>query len=238
MSGVDGYVAETEAAAALRNTRRAGPAAPHDDTTGLARQVADVLVGLQFKTWDFGDSVAFEALIEASAQLGDDRWERFAHGWGRAWATRAQPFARLDCTVPGRALTLVAERHRDGQLLAVLTALAAFLRRRNTLGGAYETWDRAPLLEPYGAPPMTEDDRALLADPPAGVFVDCLHFDPPFFAALGRVVGDDSLIADGVEQASAYVRLLQRRDGLFDHFVLRGEHAAFGPGWGRGLGWA
>ncbi|WP_156891262.1 glycoside hydrolase family 88 protein [Agromyces subbeticus] len=236
--GVDDYAAAADAEAALRGTRRSGPASHHDDTTVLARRVADTLFGLQFTTWGFGDSVAFEALVEASARLGDDRWERFAHGWGRAWATRSRPFARLDCTVPGRALTLVAERHRDGQLLDALLALSSFLRARPTLDGVYETWDASPLLAPYGDPPMAEHDRALLAAPPAGVFVDCLHFDPPFFTALGRVVGDDALVADGVAQALGSVRLLQRADGLFDHFVLRGEQASFGPGWGRGQGWA
>lgn len=236
--GMSEYVAELDAAAALRDTRRAGAATPHDDTPALARRVADALMGLQFKTWDFGDSVAFEALIAASASLRDDRWEQFAYGWGRAWATRSQPFARLDCTAPGRALTLVAERRHDGQLLDALTALATFLRERRKLDGLYETWDVSPLLAPYGDPPMTARDRALLAEPPAGAFVDCLHFDPPFFTTLGRVLHADDLVADGVGQALAYVRRLQRADGLFDHFVLRGEHGSFGPGWGRGQGWA
>ncbi|WP_218869467.1 glycoside hydrolase family 88 protein [Microbacterium sp. AK009] len=236
--GVDDYVAEADAAAALRDTRRAGPARQHSDTPLLAEQVADALLDLQFKTWDFGDSVAFEALIAASERLGLDRWERFAHGWGRAWATRSRPFARLDCTVPGRALTLLSERHRDWQLMNTLIPLAEFLRQRRTLHGVYETWDASPILAPYGNPPVTARDRSLVEAPPPGVFVDCLHFDPPFFAALGRVAQDDELTADGVMQALGYIRLLQRDDGLFDHFVLRGEEGSFGPGWGRGQGWA
>ena len=236
--GADEYVAEQDAAAALRDTRRAGPAVQHVDGPALAARVADALVHLQFKTWDFGDSVAFEALIAASARLGDERWARFAQGWGRAWATRSLPYARLDCTVPGRALALLAERYDDAQLLSALRGLAAYLRGRRTLDGVYETWNVSPLLQPYGDAPTTELDRALLADPPPGVFVDCLHFDPPFFTSLGRIAGDDELVADGVEQALGYVRLLQRGDGLFDHFVLRGVEGSYGPGWGRGQGWA
>ncbi|KRC62584.1 hypothetical protein ASE14_01780 [Agromyces sp. Root81] len=236
--GADEYAAESHAEDALRNTRRAGPRADQADTPELARRVADALLNLQFKTWDFGDSVAFEALMAASEDLGDDRWERFAHGWARAWATRAKPFARLDCTVPGRALVRLAERHADAQLLDTLRELAEYLRTRRTLAGVYVTWDTSPLLEPYGDPPTTARDRALLDDPPAGVFVDCLHFDPPFFAALGRVTGDATLLWDGVAQAEGYVRLLQRDDGLFDHFALQGEPGSFGPGWGRGQGWA
>jgi unsaturated rhamnogalacturonyl hydrolase len=235
--GVD-YDADEHASAALRSAPRPGPPARHDDTPALAEHVADALLRLPFRTWDFGDSVAFEALICASERLGNERWERFAHGWGRAWATRARPFARLDCTVPGRALTLLAERHDDALLLGALVDLAAFLRARTTLDGVYETWDASPLLAPYGDPPMSPHDRALLTDPPGGVFVDCLHFDPPFFAALGRVTGSEELVADAVTQALGYVNLLQRSDGLFDHFALRGERGTFGPGWGRGQGWA
>lgn len=236
--GVDAYAADTHAASALAETRRAGEPARHEDTPELARRVAAALVRLQFRTWDFGDSVAFEALITASARLGDDRWQAFAHGWGRSWATRSRPFARLDCTVPGRALALLAERHGDDQLRAALMSLADFLRERTTLAGVYETWDSAPLLIPYGDAPTSALDRELLASPPPGVFVDCLHFDPPFFAALGRITGDDTLVADGIAQALGYMRLLQRGDGLYDHFVLRGQPGSFGPGWGRGQGWA
>lgn len=235
--GVD-YEADAHAVAALRDSPRSGPPVMHDDTSALVDRVADALLRLPFRTWDFGDSVAFEALLCASGRLGSDRWESFAYGWGRAWATRSRPFARLDCTAPGRALTLLAERHDDGLLLNALVGLAAFLRERRALSGVYETWDASPLLAPYGDSAMTPRDRALLADPPAGVFVDCLHFDPPFFAALGRVTHNDELVADAVAQALGYVSLLQRPDGLFDHFALRGEPDTFGPGWGRGQGWA
>ncbi|MFV0252985.1 MAG: glycoside hydrolase family 88 protein [Beutenbergiaceae bacterium] len=236
--GAERYSAVSHAATALRTTRRAGASALHEDSEAVVRIVADALIQLQFKTWDFGDSVAFEALLAASAGLGDARWERFAHGWGRAWATRSRPFARLDCTVPGRALTLIAERHDDEQLLAELSALAGYLRERRTLDGVYETWDASPLLTPYGDAGAGARDLRLLADPPAGVFVDCLHFDPPFFAALGRVAGDGELVDDALRQALGYLRLLQREDGLFDHFALRSETESFGPGWGRGQGWA
>lgn len=242
MSGVlwgdEEYDADQHATVALAETRKAGPAVDHEDSVGLVESVADALLALQFRTWDFGDSVAFEALIAASERLGRERWKSFAHGWGRAWATRSRPFARLDCTVPGRALALIAEAPHDDQLLATLTELAHFLQGRQTLRGVYETWDSSPLLSPYGNPAMSARDHRLLEESPAGVFVDCMHFDPPFFTALGRVIGDDELIADGVRQAHGYIDLLQQPEGLFDHFVLRGEDGSFGPGWGRGQGWA
>lgn len=236
--GVDAYDAHRDASTALAETKRAGDAVAHDDTHALVESVANALMNLQFRTWDFGDSVAFEALIAASERLGSERWVTFAHGWGRSWATRSRPFVRLDCTVPGRALSLIAEARRDDQLLAAVRDLAGFLRERRKLHGVYETWDTSPLLEPYGAPEMSALDRRLLESPPAGVFVDCLHFDPPFFTTLGRISADDELVEDGVSQAHGYIDLLQGESGLFDHFALRGQSGSFGPGWGRGQGWA
>lgn len=236
--GVEQYIAADEATNALARTRRAGPATPHDDTPQLAASVADALIDLGFKTWDFGDSVAFEALIAASDALGDERWVRFAHGYGRAWSTRSKPFARLDCTVPGRALVGIATRFGDRQLLSTLQELADYLMSRPILHGVYETWERSPLLAPYTGAPLDPHAQALLDDPPAGVFVDCLHFDPPFLTALGVALGEERYVDAGIGQALGYIRHLQQPDGLFDHFVLRGEPGSFGPGWGRGQGWA
>ncbi len=236
--GVDEYIASADAASALAGTRRAGPAAPHDDTPQLAASVADALIDLGFKTWDFGDSVAFEALVAASDALGDERWVRFAHGYGRAWATRSKPFARLDCTVPGRALVGIATRYRDAQLLETLRELADYLMSRPTLSGVYETWESSPLLAPYSEVELNAHEQALLIEPPAGIFVDCLHFDPPFLTALGLAVGEQRYLDAGIAQTLGYIGQLQQPDGLFDHFALRGEPGSFGPGWGRGQGWA
>lgn len=236
--GVDSYDAADDAAVALVNTRRAGPAAPHAEGHELVASVADALIDLQFTTWGFGDSVAFEALIAASDALGDERWARFAQGWGRAWATRSRPFARLDCTAPGRALVGLAVRYDDAQLLGTCRDLADYLMLRPTLDGVYETWDESPLLAPYSEVVLSPREQQLLDSPPPGVFVDCLHFDPPFLVALGRATGEERYVLAGVEQALGYIRLLQTPGGLFDHFALRGEPGSFGPGWGRGQGWA
>jgi unsaturated rhamnogalacturonyl hydrolase len=236
--GVDVYIASDDAADALANTRLAGPATPHADTAELAASVADALIDISYKTWNFGDSVCFEALIAASDALGDERWARFAQGWGRSWATRSKPFVRLDCTAPGRALVGLAERYHDGQLLSTLRELADYLMTRQTQDGVYETWDESPLLAPYSDVELSSHEQDLLEHPPPGIFVDCLHFDPPFLTALGIATGEDTYFLAGVAQALGYIRLLQSDDGLFDHFVLRGEQGSFGPGWGRGQGWA
>jgi len=109
---------------------------------------------------------------------------------------------------------------------------------RARIDGVFATWEHSPLQQPYGPERLSSQEEALLANPPAGVFVDCLHFDPPFLVALGAASGERALVDEGARQAVGYVRLLQAKTGLFDHFVLEGSPRAYGPGWGRGQGWA
>ncbi|MCY7411654.1 MAG: glycoside hydrolase family 88 protein [Salinibacterium sp.] len=236
--GQSGYDAEADADAWLHTSPRSGAPAMSVLDREFAVRIADGLVQLPFATWNFGDSVAFDALVETTEHTGDERWATFVRAWGRSWATRARPFARLDCTAPGPALVRVAPPYGDATLLAALTDLADYLRARPLLLGAYETWKSTPLLAPYGSPAMSPADHAWLADPPACICVDCLHFDPPFFVRLGVATDDDELVADGVGQALAYIDALQTPSGLFDHFRLAGSDLSFGPGWGRGQGWA
>jgi len=236
--GQNDYDAEADADAWLRTSPRSGAPAPALLDQDFAVRIADGLTHLPFATWNFGDSVAFDALVETTEHTGDEQWATFVRAWGRSWATRARPFARLDCTAPGHALVRVAQRYGDTALLTALTDLADYLRSRPVLFGAYETWQSTPLLTPYGSPAMSPADDAWLADPPACICVDCLHFDPPLFVRLGVATGDDELVADGITQALAYIAALQRPSGLFDHFRLAGTDDAFGPGWGRGQGWA
>ena len=97
------------------------------------------------------------------------------------------------------------------------------------------------LREPYGGESRsTRRSATLLAAPGAGIYVDCLHFDPPFFARLAALDpgGDWAERADrgggrlrGAAPGSA-------RSGLFAHFWLERTGAAYGLGWGRGQGWA
>lgn len=204
----------------------------------LTERLALTLTDLGYETWNFGDSVAFEALIEASDVLADERWAAFAHGWSRAWATRALPRRRLDCTAPGLAMVHLAERAHDSRLLEAAVELAEYLVSRPQLLGVYETWEHSPLIHPYGPAVLDAADSALVDDPPPGVFLDCLHFDPPFFAAVARATGSDRFAREAIDQALGYISALQRSDGLFEHFILRGHSGTFGPGWGRGQGWA
>lgn len=209
-----------------------------EDRLQLLVKVADSLKAMRFETWNFGDSTGFEALLDSSKVLSDPGLFSYAHGWMRSWATRAQPFRRLDCTAPGLAMVQVATETNDDTLFQTLVLLARYLMSRPTDRGVYDTWDRLCLIAPYGGEPLPPREAAWLAEPPNGSCVDCLHFDPPFFTALGMAVGEPQFVQAGVDQALAYVGALQQPSGLFDHFFMRDVEATFGPGWGRGQGWA
>lgn len=204
----------------------------------VAALVAPTLTGLGYQTWNFGDSVGFEAMIAASDLLGDERWAAFGWGWARAWATRSHPFVRQDCTAPGLAIAELARRFDDPMLLAAAVELADYLLARPLLQGIYQTSVHAPLQHPCGPAQLDAAAAVLVDDPPAGVFVDCLHFDPPFFAALAAATGNIRFVDAALTQALGYLTALGRSDGLFDHFILDGVDGRFGQGWGRGQGWA
>jgi unsaturated rhamnogalacturonyl hydrolase len=205
----------------------------------MLEQAADVLVSFPFSCWHYGDSVGFEGLLAATKILGDPRYGAFAHGFMRAWSTRARPYRELDNTAPGHAICLVCERTGDEQLLEAARELARFLIQRSKIAGVYAAFEQAPLIEPYGGPALPADERALLADPGPGVFVDCMHFDAPFLVHLGVLTASRDLVDEGAEQALAAVNLLQDgRTGIFHHFYLARSERCYGYGWSRGQGWA
>jgi unsaturated rhamnogalacturonyl hydrolase len=201
--------------------------------------VADTLRAYPFACWHYGDSIGFEGLLAASEILATPAYSEFAHGFMRAWAARSRPFRELDNTAPGHAICLACEQTGDEQLLSAAQELASFLRGRPTIEGVYTAFARAPLIEPCDGSPLPESEQLLLTDPGPGVFVDCMHFDPPFLVHLGRLTGDDELVDDGLAQALAATALLQDpRTGIFNHFYLPRTGRRYGYGWSRGQGWA
>ena len=210
----------------------------HDEALARVRAAADLLCRYPFACWHYGDSIGFEGLLAATDVLGDGRYEGFVHGACKAWIPRARPYREIDNTAPGYALCLLHERTGDEAVLAACLDLAAFVTGRRTLGGVYASFERAPLRTPYGGATLSPAEQALLEDPGAGAFVDCLHFDAPFLVKLGRVAGDERLVDAGADQALATIALLQQPDGFFAHFFLERTGQTYGHGWGRGQGWA
>lgn len=209
-----------------------------DDRLKLLRRVVDSISAMRFGTWNFGDSVGFEAMLAASQILNDRSLVDYSHGWMRSWASRQVPFRRMDCTAPGLAMVEVALTTGDPVLFESLVRLANYLASRPVDRGLYDTWEKMCLVPPFGGGVLTAQESAWLADPPSGTCVDCLHFDPPFFTALGAAISSSEYVQIGVDQALAYVDVFQQPEGLFDHFFMHDVPGTYGPAWGRGQGWS
>jgi unsaturated rhamnogalacturonyl hydrolase len=202
-------------------------------------RAADLLARYPFRCWYFGDSVGFEGLIAATELLGDDRWLEFARGYMRAWGSRSDAFRESDAMAPGRAMCLCYEQTGDEGVLEAAVRLASFVTSRRMMHEVFVPLERAPLQKPYGGGQLAAHEVTLIGDPGPGIFVDCLHFDPPFLVHLGRLLGDTAMVRTGVEQALAISRLLQDPDtGLFHHFWLEKTQRSHILGWSRGQGWA
>jgi unsaturated rhamnogalacturonyl hydrolase len=208
---------------------------------GVLRQAAERLVRHPFQAWFYGDSIGFEGLLAASELLGERRYRDFAYGFLRGWAARDEPRRPDDNTAPGLVLCQLAVEEGDDRLREAALRLGAHLASRRRVAGTCVTFEdaRRSLRDPYGGEALDAADRALLADPGAGIYIDCLHFDPPFFARLAALDREAGWTDRAVEEAAGYVDLLQdRATGLFSHFWLERTGQAYGMGWGRGQGWA
>jgi unsaturated rhamnogalacturonyl hydrolase len=210
-------------------------------TPEVLRAAAERLVRHPFQAWFYGDSIGFEGLLAASELLGDGRYREFSFGFLRGWEARDEPRRPDDNTAPGLVLCELAEGEDDDRLRAAARRLGAHLAARRRIRGTSVTFEdaRRSLREPYGDEALDAAERELLADPGAGIYVDCLHFDAPFFARLASLDPGGGWTERAVEEAAGYVELLQDRDrGLFAHFWLERTEQAYGLAWGRGQGWA
>jgi unsaturated rhamnogalacturonyl hydrolase len=215
------------------------PALPsREERLFLLEKIGKSLVGMPYKSWNFGDSTGFEGILETGRLLKDPTYLAFASGWIRAWASRPEPFKPLDCTAPGVAMVEVAHETKDPVIIESLNRLALYLMSRPKNREIFETWETFCLLSPYGGEELPENEAQWLANPPGGTCIDCLHFDPPFFTALGKETGNKDFINVGVQQAHGYIDELQKENGIFDHFFMNGIPGTWAPGWGRGQGWA
>lgn len=205
------------------------------------RAAAERLLAYPWQGWFYGDSIGFEGLVAASELLGEPRFTDFAHGFLRGWAARAEPWQPDDNTAPGHLAARLASASGDLVLDGALRRLAAHLASRRRIAGTAVTFEDASrsLREPYGPEPLDAGETELLRAPGAGIYVDCLHFDPPFYAALARTTGDRRWADRAVEEALGYGELLaDPATGLYHHFWLERTGRAYGLGWGRGQGWA
>ena len=215
-------------------------------TPDLIAAVAARLGAHEFTCWFYGDSVGFEGLLAAADLLGRPErgqpdWFAFSHGFFRAWATRMLPFQPDDNTAPGHAMCLVVDRTGDAVLRAAVIALARDLRARRKVGPVSVTFEdaRRSLRQPYGGVALSPAQQAQMQDPGPGIWLDCMHFDPPFFAHLDRIDPGQGWADAAVAELLGYRDLLlDPGTGLYNHFWLEKTQRSYTQGWGRGQGWA
>ncbi len=210
-------------------------------TDPLIGAVAARLGGHDFKCWFYGNSVGFEGLVAASDMLQDPHWFDFSHGFFRAWAARMLPFQPDDNTAPGHVMCAVVARTGDTALLTSVIALARHLRERRKIGPVSVTFEDSlfSLRLPYGDVPLSPAETEQMKNPGPGVWLDCMHFDPPFFAHLDRLDPGQGWAEAAVAEVLGYKDLLLDADtGLYNHFWLEKVRRSYTKGWGRGQGWA
>ncbi len=203
--------------------------------------VADRLLAHPFQCWFYGDSVGFEGLLAASDLLGDNRWRDFSHGFFRAWGARREPWGLDDNTAPGHAMCAVVEATGDQLLKEAAVALGHQLSARRKVHGAAITFEDTlrSLRQPYGDVELSADHQEIMENPGAGVWLDCMHFDPPFYAHLAHLDEGLDWRDMAVSEILAYRDLLLNpSNGLYRHYWLERTQSAWIDGWARGQGWA
>jgi unsaturated rhamnogalacturonyl hydrolase len=192
---------------------KAGPGA-------LLRRIARRTRRYDFTVWFWGDSIAFDGLLEAAELAGDRASERFCGRFIDRWAR--QPRAWTDYLTPGAA---VLRRHAatgDGAVLDAAVRLGHWLVRDvpRGAGGVH-----------YYRPDLPQFRTTVL--------VDSLYHVPTFLAALARATGDASFATEAVDAWRSHVALLRHPQGpLLCHNHDVGSGRWRGYGWGRGNGWA
>ncbi len=207
----------------------------------LVGQVADRLMEHAFQGWFYGDSIGFEGLVAATDATGNPRYADFSHGFFRAWGTRRTPWQPDDNTAPGHVMCEVIERTSDAVLRDAVLDLAAHLKARRHVGAVSVTFEDTlrSLRPPYGGVELSAEDRELMKDPGPGIWLDCMHFDPPFFAHLARIAPGAGWNRAAVDEIlGCRDLLLNPETGLYRHYWLERTGEARIDGWGRGQGWA
>ena len=186
------------------------------DVGRLAALVADRLVRYDWRVWYFADSVGCEGLLAATETTGDEAYRHFVYGLAQGWLGRSAPWQRYDYTAPGVALLQVARRFEDERLLTRLVEWADWQAHLTQAGGHV-------LLDPTYA---------------LWVWVDCMQFQGPFFALLGRETGDERYYRQADRFLLSQADALRDETDLFSHIYDVTTRVTNGVHWGRGQGWA
>jgi unsaturated rhamnogalacturonyl hydrolase len=212
----------------------------------LAVRAADLLISYPWKLWFWGDSIGLEGLLDASELTGSPKYVGFVHGLLKGWVARERQRSEFDYTAPGVALLRVFEATGDSQLLAAALRHAEYLAGfRKTACGAYVRYESAAIELPPELPPehpeYSPPEARVKGATDGGpcVFVDCVHFDGPFFAKLYQVIGWEKFRELALQNILPQIDLLfDPAEDLFHHFWMERTQSKNGVLWGRGNGWA
>jgi len=211
----------------------------------IAAKAAGTLLRYPWKVWFWGDSIGLEGLLNATELTGDAQYRGFVYGLFKAWIAREQFRSEFDYTAAGVALLQVFEQTGDEALRAAAERHAAYMTGfRKTESGAAVRYENAAFELPPELPsdhPDFETWRELAERVKNGgpcIFVDSMHFDAPFYAALHRVTGKNEYRQLALDTALSQIHLLyDPEDGLFHHFWIEHTRRRNGIAWGRGNGW-
>ena len=209
-----------------------------------ARLAAEHLMQHPWRLWFWGDSIGVEGLLDAAELTGDARYESFVHGLLKGWIAREGCRSQFDYTAPGVALVRTWEKTGDRTLLDAARRHAEYMAGfRMSTGGAYVRYENAAIELPPELPPdhaeyQANGRRSAVRDGGPCIFVDCVHFDGPFFAKLYQVTGEVSYRELALGNILPQIELLyDRRERLFHHFWMERSGRPNGVFWGRGNGW-
>jgi len=208
----------------------------------VSRRAADRLIACPWKVWFWGDSVGLEGLLDASATTGDPKFGGFVYGIMKAWAARWRERSEWEYTAAGVALMRVYETTRDPALLELAREHAAYLAGfRKSDRGIHIRYENAAFDRP---PDISAADGPLVktVQPRNGgpcAFVDTMHFDAPFFAALFSATNEEKYRSLAIETLGSQIDVLfDEEAGLFHHFWIESSKRRNEVLWGRGNGWA
>lgn len=216
-----------------------------EDVREIAAKAAESLMSYPWKVWFWGDSIGLEGLLNATELTGDAQYSAFVYGLFKAWIAREQFRSEFDYTAAGVALLRVFEQTRDEALLAAAKRHATYMAGfRKTESGAAVRYENAAFELPPELPPDHPDYESwrelaeMVRNGGPCIFVDSMHFDAPFFAALYRITGQNEYRQLALDNALSQIDLLyDPKDGLFHHFWIEHTRQRNGIAWGRGNGW-
>lgn len=213
--------------------------------SNLASKAADHLLTHGWKMWFWGDSVGFEGLLDATELTGNEKYSGFVYGFLKGWLAREGYRGKFDYTAPGVALLRTYELTGDTALLEGALRHASYMSSfRKSAHGAYVKYEDAAIELPPELPAdhpdfqVAEKMRVAVSDGGPCVFVDCVHFDGPFFAKLHQVTKSEHYCRLALENIVPQVKLLfDQKESLFHHFWMERTESPNGVFWGRGNGW-